>query len=194
MSGMLLIISGPSGVGKTTITHGVERGFADAIFSVSVTTRPRTDADTEGVDYHFVDDGAFDAMRDAGDLLEWAEVFGRKYGTPRRPVEAALDAGRLMILEIDVRGAEQVKEKMPEAFGIFVLPPSLDVLLGRLRSRKRESEETIQRRFREAQREMAEARTCGAYDVFIVNDELERATREAIAVVRGERERRGSRV
>ena len=103
------MISGPSGVGKTTITHEVERRLG-GVFSVSVTTRPKTPADVEGRDYYFLSEPEFDARRDQGDLLEWAEVFGKyKYGTLRQPVEEHLAAGRLMILEIDVQGALQIK-------------------------------------------------------------------------------------
>ncbi len=188
--GMLLIISGPSGVGKTSITRGVERSIADSVFSVSATTRPKTDADVEGVDYHFVTDAEFERMRADGEFLESAEVFGRKYGTPRRWVEEQLARGRLVILEIDVQGARQVKGSLPEAFGIFVLPPGEEALLERLRARKREPEEAIRRRFAEARREIAEARGSGVYDRFIVNDDLARAIGEAVEAVRAERARR----
>ncbi len=188
--GMLLMISGPSGVGKTTITRGVERAIPDSVFSVSATTRDKTEADVEGVDYRFVSDEQFRAMIDSDALLEWAEVFGKRYGTPAAWVDEQLSRGRLVILEIDVEGARQVKAKMPEAFGLFVLPPSEDVLLGRLRSRRRESEELIQRRFREAKREIREARECGAYDAFVVNDDLDRAISEAVETVRGARRAR----
>jgi guanylate kinase len=187
--GMLLIISGPSGVGKTTITRGVERGICDSVFSVSATTRPKTDADVEGVDYHFNTDAEFDAMLAADAFLEWAPVFGRRYGTPRKWVDEQLARGRLVILEIDVEGAKQVKARKPDAFAVFVLPPTEEVLLERLRARKREPEEQIQKRFAEAKREIAEARACGAYDAFIVNDDLERAIGEAIGLVG--RRRRG---
>jgi len=182
--GLLLIISGPSGVGKTTITRGVERAIGDSVFSVSATTRPKTEADVEGVDYRFVSDSEFDRMVGDGELLEWASVFGCKYGTPRAWVDEQLKRGRLVILEIDVEGAKKVKKKMPETFGIFVMPPSEGDLLTRLRHRKRESEEIIQRRFAEAKHEMAEARSCGAYDVFIVNEDLDRAIDEAVETVR----------
>lgn len=188
--GLLVIISGPSGVGKTTITRGVERSIGGSVFSVSMTTRPKTDADVEGVDYRFVTRDEFDELEARGEFLETAEVFGNKYGTPRSWVNEQLARGRLVILEIDVEGAKQVKEKMPEAFGIFLLPPSEDELLDRLRSRKREPEEVIQRRFAEAQREMGEARRCGAYDRFIVNAELDLAIAEALDAVRHERARR----
>jgi guanylate kinase len=185
--GLLLVISGPSGVGKTTITHEVERRL-EGVFSVSVTTRPKTSADVEGRDYWFISDAEFFARRDAGELLEWAEVFGKhRYGTPRRPVEEQLAAGRLMILEIDVQGALQVKSKMPGAFMLFVLPPSDEELLNRLRRRGRESEDAIQRRFAAAKHEIETARASGAYDVFIVNDDLAHAIDEACRVVQTRR-------
>lgn len=188
--GMLLVISGPSGVGKTTITRAVERSIPGSVFSVSATTRARTQADVDGVDYHFVTEDRFDEMVREGAFLEWAGVFGKRYGTPRAWVEEQLARGRLVILEIDVEGAKQVKQAMPEAFGVFILPPSEDELLRRLRSRKREDEALIQKRFAEAQREIAEAGRCGSYDAFITNDELERAIREAVDTVTRERERR----
>lgn len=181
--GLLLIISGPSGVGKTTITRGVERSIAGSVFSVSVTTRAKTAADVEGVDYRFIDDAEFDRMIAADELLEWADVFGKRYGTPRRWVDEQLSRGRLVILEIDVEGAKQVKARMPEAFGLFIMPPSEQTLLERLRSRKREGEDLIQKRFAEATREIAEAKACGVYDKFLVNDDLPRAIDEAIKTV-----------
>ncbi len=181
--GLLLIISGPSGVGKTTITRGVERSIAGSVFSVSCTTRPKTDADVEGVDYHFVDDATFEAMRREGEFLESADVFGKKYGTPRDWVEEQLKRGRLVILEIDVEGAKQVKAKMPRAFGVFILPPSEQTLLQRLRDRKREGEAQIQKRFAEAQREIRDAHASAVYDVFIVNRDLEKAIEEAVNAV-----------
>lgn len=188
-NGLLLIISGPSGVGKTTITRGVERSFADSVFSVSCTTRPRTEADVEGVDYQFVTRERFEEMERDGDFLESAEVFGNKYGTPAPWVNEQLSRGRLVILEIDVQGAIQVKRRMPGAMGLFILPPSEDELLDRLRKRKREAEEVIQRRFAEAKHEMALARESGVYDHFIVNRDLPEAMAEAVEVVRA---RRGS--
>lgn len=186
---MLLIISGPSGVGKTTITHRVERELGGD-FSVSMTTRPQGPGDKPGEDYHFVGTEEFKRARDAGELLESAEVFGNFYGTPRRPVEAAIRAGRLMILEIDVQGAILVKEKMPDAFSIFVLPPNESVLLERLRKRQREDESVIQRRFKKAKDEISRARSCGVYDRFITNDQLEAAVGQAVGEIRAEKSRR----
>lgn len=190
--GMLLIISGPSGAGKTTITRGVERSVPDAVFSVSWTTRARTDADVDGVDYHFVSDEDFERMRGEGGFLESAGVYGKKYGTPRMWVEEQLRRGRLVILEIDVQGAMQVKSQIPSALALFVLPPSEQALLDRLRARKREDEGAIQRRFAAARREIETARTCGVYDHFIVNQDVSRAIAEALEVVMAERRRRAA--
>jgi guanylate kinase len=199
--GMLVIISGPSGVGKTTITRAVERTIPGAVFSVSATTRPPTPADVDGVDYHFISEEQFVAMIDAGEFLEHVHLFDKRYGTPRRWVEEQLTRGRLVILEIDVVGAVKVKQQMPRAFGMFILPPSEEELLRRLRSRKRESEEAIQKRFAEAKREIAQSNvhidaqgaSVPVYDTFIVNDTLDHATQQAIAAVLGERSRRQKR-
>lgn len=190
--GMLLIISGPSGVGKTTITRAVERSIPGAVFSVSATTRAKRATDTEGVDYHFVSDAEFDRMIKADEFLEWVNLFGKKYGTPRAWVQEQLARGRLVILEIDVVGAIKVKRQVPDAFGVFVLPPSEECLLERLRARKREGEEEIQRRFAEAKREIEQAKASAppVYDLFIINDTLELAIQQAIAGVNGEMQRR----
>jgi guanylate kinase len=185
--GMLLIISGPSGVGKTTITRGVERSISGSVFSVSCTTRDKTPADVEGLDYHFITDAEFDRMKAAGEFLETAEIYGRKYGTPRDWVLGQLERGRLVILEIDVEGAKQVKSKLPHAYSIFILPPDDQTLLQRLRDRKREDEEKILRRFAAAQREIAEAQVCGVYDQFITNRVLDESIHTAIDLVRNAR-------
>ncbi len=182
-AGLLVIVSGPSGVGKTTITRGVERSIADSVFSVSVTTRPKTEADVEGVDYRFVDDAAFDRLVAEDKLIEWAEVFGCRYGTPRDWVQEQLRRGRLVILDIDVQGAVQVVKNMEGAFGLFILPPSEGVLLDRLRARKREPEEAIKRRFAEAQREIADARASGVYTAWVVNQDVNTAIQEAVGVI-----------
>ncbi len=188
--GLLLIISGPSGVGKTTITRGVERGVPDAVFSVSATTRPQTSADVEGVDYHFVTDETFEAMKSRNEFLETAGIYGKKYGTPKAWVLEHLRRGRLVILEIDVQGAIQVKKQIPDAYSIFVLPPSESALLDRLQSRRREDEASIQRRFAAAKSEIELARTCKLYDLFITNDQVEPAIAQAIGAVNLERARR----
>lgn len=191
--GVLLVISGPSGVGKTTITRQVQAAIEGSVFSVSATTRPPTPQDRPGVDYDFVTDAQFDAMIARGEFLEWANVFGRKYGTRRGWTMDRLAEGKLVILEIDVQGAQNVKREMPDAFCMFVLPPSEEVLLKRLRDRGRDNEETIQRRFNEAQREMATARTCGVYDVFLVNSDLDATILQAIYAVKAAQQNRAAR-
>lgn len=182
-NGMLLVISGPSGVGKTTITRAIERSVPDATFSVSATTRPKTDADVEGVDYTFYSVEEFEKLVEEDAFLEHATYAGNMYGTLRAPVEAQLERGRLVILEIDVQGAQIVKQKLPQAFALFILPPSEEELLARLRARKRESEEIIQRRFAVARREIEQAKTSGAYDAFVTNDVLERTIEKAMELV-----------
>ncbi len=182
-TGLLLVISGPSGVGKTTIVQHV-RHELDAVFSVSLTTRQKTAADIEGESYYFVSEDEFRARRDAGELLEWAEVYqGCFYGTPREFVTQAIADGRIVILEIDVEGAVQVRENMPDAYMIFIMPPSEEELLGRLKRRKRESEDQIARRFAKAQWEIQRARTPGLYDAFVVNDDLNKAQQQAVEAV-----------
>lgn len=181
--GLLLVVSGPSGVGKTTIVRRILERF-DGVFSVSATTRPRTAVETDGVDYHFLDEPSFQTWIDHDRFLEYAQVFGRSwYGTPRKEIESRLAEGRLVALDIDVQGAIQIRERMPDAFGIFVLPPNDAELLRRLRARGREDEATIERRHAEATREMRVARECGAYDEFVVNDDLDRVVEETIRLV-----------
>lgn len=185
--GLLLVISGPSGVGKTSIVRAVRQRL-DAIFSVSVTTRAPTEQDVPGVDYIFVDEATFDRMVQEGAFIEFAKVFGRSwYGTPRDPVEKALREGRTVILDIDVQGALQVRKAMPDAFMIFVEPPSEAELLRRLRSRGRDDEEAIHRRFQEAQHEMRIARESGAYQAIVINDDLVITIEHVCALTEAER-------
>jgi guanylate kinase len=191
--GLVLIISGPSGVGKTTITRGVERSIADSVFSVSCTTRPKTDADVEGVDYHFVSDEEFEHLRSAGEFLESAGIYGKKYGTPKAWVMEQLKRGRMVILEIDVQGAIQVKTQVPDAFCVFIEPPNEEELLRRLRSRRREDDTAIARRFSHAKLEIQQAHASGVYDVFLVNREIEESITRAVAFVEAERSRRKKR-
>jgi guanylate kinase len=185
--GLLLVISGPSGVGKTSIVGGLRRRLGGC-FSVSATTRPRAAGEVEGRDYFFVDEPAFAAMVQRGEMLEHACVFGRHwYGTPRAPVEEALGRGALVILDIDVQGAMQVRSSMPHALMIFILPPGEEELLRRLRGRARDDEAAIQRRFEEARREIAMARSSGVYDHLVVNDVLDRAIDQVCEMVRKRR-------
>ena len=185
--GLLLVISGPSGVGKTTITRALERNLGGT-FSVSVTTRPRAEGEVEGRDYYFLSDIEFQQRADDGAFLEHAKVYGEyRYGTPREPVERQVAEGKLVILDIDVQGARQVKQTMPEAFTLFILPPSEEELLRRLRKRRREDEASIQRRFDEAKREIAFAEGSGVYDAHIVNEDLDRAIDDASCLINHQR-------
>jgi guanylate kinase len=186
-SGLLLVVSGPSGVGKTTIVHRVRERLGGR-FSVSATTRPKSTREVDGKDYLFVTQEQFQDMVDTGAFLEHAEVFGRHaYGTPRGPVKEALEQGELIMLDIDVQGAMQVRSHMPSAYMLFILPPSDDELRRRLESRGREDEEAIGRRFSEARREIDLATGHDTYNAFIVNDDLDRAVDEACRLVEARR-------
>ena len=174
--GLLLVLSGPSGVGKTSIVHELLRRF-DGVFSVSATTRQAGPGEVDGRDYQFITESEFQNMINEDRFLEYAQVFSRSwYGSPREPIEAALKNGRLAILDIDVQGAEIVRAKYPQMYGVFVLAPSEEELLHRLRLRGREDEAAIQRRFAASTKEIARARIGKTYDDFVVNDDLARAT------------------
>ena len=181
--GLLVVVSGPSGVGKTTITRRLRERFPDAEFSVSATTRPKTANERDGQDYHFLSEHDFVRLIDRGELLEHVEYAGKRYGTLRAPVEDVVRRGGLMILDVDVRGGESVKRHMPDALTMFILPPSEEELLRRLRGRQRESEDQIQKRFSAAKQEISRAKESGAYDAMIVNDDLEQAVTQAIRLV-----------
>lgn len=183
-NGLLVVISGPSGVGKTTIVHRVREAF-DAVFSVSATTRPQSDCERNGEDYYFITPEQFNEKIENNEFLEHAEVFGcHRYGTLKKPVEDALAAKKIMLLDIDVQGGIQVHNNMPQSVRIFILPPNEHELLRRLEARGREDEDSIQRRFKDAKQEMQLAQTSGAYAFFIVNDDLDLAVAEAVSVIR----------
>jgi len=182
--GMLVVISGPSGVGKTSILREVLRRTG-ATFSVSATTRAPAAGEREGVDYYFIDRETFQRWVDERRFIEVAQVFGRNwYGTPREPVERQLADGKIVVLDIDVQGAAEVKRYMPECLAIFILPPSEDELYRRLRDRGREDDDAIARRFAEARKEIAFARETGIYDRFVTNGNLAQATDEVEKTIR----------
>ena len=183
------MIAGPSGVGKGTVVRRVREKVPDLYLSVSVTTRPPRPIERPGIDYVFVDDAEFDRMIAAGELLEWAEVFGSRYGTPAEPIRRERDAGRDVVLEIDVQGAGQVRRAVPDAVLIFLEPPSLDELRRRLESRGTEDAERLERRLATAEREL-DARPW--FDHVVVNDDLERASSQVAAIIQGSRSPAGS--
>jgi guanylate kinase len=180
-TGKLFVLAGPSGVGKGTIVRElVSRDPEGLSLSVSVTTRAPRPGEVDGVDYFFVDDDAFDRMIRAGELLEWAEIVGHRSGTPRGFVEDRLAAGRDVVLEIDVVGASQVRERVPGSVLIFVDPPSMEELERRLRGRGTETEERIRLRLETADWELEQR---GWFDHVIVNDDLERASSQVAAII-----------
>ena len=178
--GTLLVLSGPSGVGKSTVLRKVMAGREDMAFSVSATTRAPRPGEEEGVDYFFVTRERFDEMVADGELLEHAEFVGNYYGTPRSQVEKRLESGITVVLDIEVQGASQVKALMPEALTVFLAPPSLEALEQRLRGRGTETEEKIRSRLETARRELLLAPT---YDYTVVNDDADRAAAELAEIL-----------
>lgn len=174
----LTVLAGPTAVGKGTVSADIRERYPQVWLSVSVTTRPPRPGEQEGVHYHFIDDAAFDAMVEAGELLEWAVVHGQyRYGTPRAPMQEVLDSGRPALLEIDLQGARQVKASMPGALFVFLGPPSWDELVRRLVGRGTESEAERERRLASAQVEMAAE---PEFDVTIVNADVRQATDDLV--------------
>jgi guanylate kinase len=178
-----IILSSPSGGGKTTIARILLERRPDVGYSVSCTTRAPRPGEVEGRDYHFLAVAEFEAAREAGEFAEWAVVHGNLYGTLRREVRRVLDGGQHVIMDIDVQGALQFATAFPQSVLIFVLPPSGKVLLERLRARKSESRESLIRRMQGA---LEELRAVGRYHYVVVNDELERAVEQASAIVDAE--------
>ncbi|HWJ71676.1 MAG TPA: guanylate kinase [Kaistia sp.] len=186
--GLMLVLSSPSGAGKSTIARYLMESDKDIVLSVSVTTRGRRPSEIEGVHYHFIDQKAFGLMRDRGELLEWAEVHGNCYGTPRDPVEAALTSGKDVLFDIDWQGADQVARAMPEDLvRIFVLPPSMRELASRLERRAEDTPEVIAKRLANARSEIEHWRD---YDYVIINKDLQTSLEKARAILYAERMRR----
>lgn len=184
LEGQLFVISAPSGVGKTTLVQSLLRELPELRFSISCTTRPPRPEERDGKDYHFITREAFLEGIQAGRFLEWAQVHGAFYGTDRLKLDAWLAAGDDVLLDIDVQGARQVRCFYPLAHHIFILPPSLEVLEQRLRTRDTESPEQIAARLAAARIELQEAPW---YDFLVVNDVLDRAAADLIAIIRAAR-------
>jgi guanylate kinase len=184
--GLMLILSSPSGAGKTTLTRMLLQDKSlDLTLSVSVTTRTRRSSEADGIHYHFITQREFETLRAAGDLLESAEVHGHRYGTPRAPVEAVLAQGRDMLFDIDWQGAQQVRKSLgSDVVSIFILPPSMAELRARLDRRAEDSTATISARLDNARKEIERWRQ---YDYVLVNDDLQRAYGQVVSIIAAER-------
>lgn len=186
--GLMFVLSSPSGAGKTTLSRLLLKAERNLVLSVSVTTRPKRRGEIDGRDYHFIDAAHFAAMVKAGELLEWAEVFDYRYGTPRAPVEKALRAGRDVLFDIDWQGTQQLREKArDDLVSVFILPPSVRELERRLKSRARDSHDIIGGRMAKAAGEMSH---WPEYDYVIVNRDKAQAFAEVRAILAAERLKR----
>ena len=186
--GLLIVLSSPSGAGKSTISRMLLAADPDVTMSVSATTRPKRPGEVDDVDYHFVEDEQFDAMIAAGEFVEWAYVFGHRYGTPKPPVKAALKSGRDILFDIDWQGARQLEPDFGEHLvTIFLLPPSMKELERRLRARGTDSEDVIAHRMRRAADEIGH---WAEYDYVLVNNDMDECLASVRAIVTAERSRR----
>ena len=190
--GLMFVLSSPSGAGKTTLSRLLMQKVGGLQMSVSVTTRPMRPGEVEGKDYFFVDQKRFDEMARNGDLLEWAPVFGKSYGTPRAPVETALSEGRDVLFDIDWQGTQQLREKAgPDVVSVFILPPSAADLEKRLHTRAQDSDEVIRGRMDRASHEMSH---WAEYDYIVVNENVDHAFAEVQSILNAERLRRTRRI
>ena len=186
--GLMLVLSSPSGAGKTTLSRRLLAEDGAVELSISVTTRAQRPGEVDGRDYHFIDRKRFDTMVEKGELLEWAEVFGNRYGTPRKPVQQALEIGRDVLFDIDWQGTQQLREKADrDLVSVFVLPPSIPDLERRLKSRAQDSDEVIRGRMAKAADEMSH---WAEYDYVVINHDIERAFAEVRAILSAERLKR----
>lgn len=186
--GLLLVLSSPSGAGKTSLARGLLESDEDINLSVSVTTRAPRPGELEGQDYFFVDNPKFEQMRKAGELLEWATVFGNYYGTPRPPIDEAINAGRDVLFDIDWQGTQQLAERMPgDLVRVFILPPSAAALEHRLKTRAQDSDEVVAKRMAQASSEISH---WAEYDYIIVNADLAESLTRLRGILAAERLRR----
>jgi guanylate kinase len=186
--GVMLVLSSPSGAGKTTLSRKLLEAHPDIFMSVSVTTRSRRAGEVEGRDYHFIDAARFEAMKQGGELLEWAHVFGHWYATPRRPVDAAIAQGRDVLFDIDWQGTQKLRElARSDLVSVFVLPPSIEELERRLRSRAQDSDAVIASRMAKAVDEMSH---WAEYDYVVINREVDHAFADVEAILAAERLKR----
>ena len=186
--GLMLVLSSPSGAGKSTISRALLNLEENIALSVSLTTRPPRTGEVEGRDYIFVDDAAFQAMVESDGFLEHADVFGYRYGTPRAPVDAALREGRDMLFDIDWQGAQQIAEKArTDLVGVFVLPPSIEELERRLHARAQDSAEVVRARMAKA---LDEVSHYAEYDYVVINSDLEASIADVRSILHAERRRR----
>jgi guanylate kinase len=183
-----IVLAAPSGAGKTSLAQALVERRADTVFSLSATTRPPRPGERHGVDYEFVDDAGFESLVQTGELLEWAEVHGRRYGTLRRGVADALAEGRIVLLDIDVQGARHLRSTLPDAVLVFVLPPTTAEMLRRLQGRKSESPAELAIRMRTA---LAEIEQVKEFDYVVVNDDFEETMRTLEAILLAESHRIG---
>ncbi len=189
--GLMFVLASPSGAGKTSMAKRILAEDSDISLSVSATTRAPRTGERDGVDYHFVDDARFDALVETGSLLEWAHVFGNRYGTPREPVRDALAVGHDILFDIDWQGTQQLKARdSKDVVSIYILPPSLAELEKRLRSRGTDSEEVIADRMSRAASEISH---WGEYDYVLVNDDFDACLEQIRAILGAERHRRSRR-
>lgn len=188
--GCLLVISGPSGAGKTSICKALLSEWPDAVWSVSMTTRTPRAGEVDGQSYRFVSRAEFESRIKSGEFLEFAEYVGQMYGTPRGPVENALASGRNVVMEIDVQGGIQAAQQKPDSVRVFVMPPDAASLRSRLEGRKTEAAEQLAKRLAQADGEIAAARDSGCYPYFVVNDVLETTVEEVKRIVEKEKAKR----
>jgi guanylate kinase len=186
-TGLLVVISAPSGGGKTTVINSLRRRRSEFLYSISVTTRPKRPGERNGVHYYFASAEEFERMKKAGELVEWATVHGKSYGTPRANIDRAFRQKRIMLFDLDVQGAAAVRQALPGVVSIFLLPPSMTALVRRLKGRRSDDKAAIARRIETARTELARA---DEYDYLVMNDDLDLCVSDCEAIIRAELLRR----